>query len=119
LDALVLFSTYQEGQPISLIEGMAAGLPWIATDQGGTRELMWSPDNCRLIDRTGNLEEAKRAVLDLAQAIRDGKTSLTTQRLAYQDNLSPTTVGTRWMDFLAEMPVPNLEGAWLGRAVTR
>jgi len=119
LDALVLFSTYQEGQPISLIEGMAAGLPWIATDQGGTRELMWSPDNCRLIDRAGNLEEAKRAVLDLAQAIRDGKTSLTTQRLAYQDNLSPTTVGTRWMDFLAEMPVPNLEGAWLGRAVTR
>ncbi len=119
LDALVLFSTYQEGQPISLIEGMAAGLPWIATDQGGTRELMWSPANCRMISSAAEFGEAKRAVLELAQAIREGKTSFAAQRLAYEGNLSPATVGARWMDFLAETPAPTLEGAWLGRVLAR
>lgn len=113
LDGLALFSTYQEGQPISLIEGMAAGLPWIATDQGGTRELMWSPSNCRLIGSASEYFEAKRAVLELAEAIRSGQTSFVAQRQAYDDNLAPATVGERWMEFLAEDAAPDLRGAWL------
>ncbi len=112
LDAVVLFSTYQEGQPISLIEAMAAGLPWIATDQGGTRELMWSPSNCRLIDSGCDYSDAKRAVLELADAIRQGQTSCNAQRRAYEDNLAPATIGERWMEFLAEDVTPALRGAW-------
>jgi glycosyltransferase involved in cell wall biosynthesis len=117
LDALVLFSTYQEGQPISLIEAMAAGLPWIATDQGGTRELMWSPSNCRLVSAACPYEEAKQAVLDLVRAIRAGETSVAAQRGAYEDNLAPAAVGERWMEFLGEDARPDLRGAWLPGAV--
>lgn len=113
LDALALFSSYQEGQPISLIEAMAAGLPWIATDQGGTRELMWSPSNCRLISAACPYEEAQRSVLDLARAIRAGETSAEAQRRAYDDNLAPSTVGERWIGFLVEERGPALRGAWL------
>lgn len=119
LDALVLFSTFQEGQPISLIEGMAAGLPWIATDQGGTRELMWSPDNCRLIGSQCEFAEAKCAVLELAQSIRAGKTSSAAQRRAYEDNLAPATVGEHWMEFLGEEMSPAINGAWASRALMR
>jgi glycosyltransferase involved in cell wall biosynthesis len=113
LDAVALFSTYQEGQPISLIEAMAAGLPWVATDQGGTRELMWSPSNCRLIDSACEYSDAKRAVLELANAIREGQTSFIAQRRAYDDNLAPSTVGERWLEFLTEDVTPALQGAWI------
>ena len=119
LDALVLLSTYQEGQPISLIEGMAAGLPWIATDQGGTRELMWSEANCRLISTECSFEEAKAAVLDLAQAIHEGKTSFAAQRRAYEDNLGPAIVGERWTEFLGEAGARSLERVWLGGVLTQ
>lgn len=107
LDALALFSQYQEGQPISLIEGMSAGLPWVATDQGGTQELMWSPSNCRLVPAECRYEDALAAVLDLASAIREGKTSRVAQRGAYDDNLAPQIVGERWLEFLATKPAPK------------
>ena len=117
LDGLALFSTYQEGQPISLIEAMAAGLPWVATDQGGTRELMWSPSNCRLIDAACDYSEAKQAVTDLAKAIRKGETSFSAQRRAYDDHLAPPAVGERWIQLLTEDPPQTLDGAWIPRAV--
>ena len=107
LDALALFSQFQEGQPISLIEGMSAGLPWVATDQGGTQELMWSPSNCRLVPAECRYEDALAAVLDLATAICEGKTSRASQRGAYQDNLAPQIVGERWLEFLATEPAPR------------
>jgi glycosyltransferase involved in cell wall biosynthesis len=113
LDALALFSMYQEGQPISLIEGMAAGLPWIATDQGGTSELMSSPSNCRLITSACRYEDAKAAVLDLAESIREGKTSIAAQRRAYEDHLASAAVGERWMEFLAEQTTPQPRAALL------
>lgn len=39
IDAFILYSTHPEGLPISLLEVMSAGLPWIATDRGGIKEL--------------------------------------------------------------------------------
>ena len=50
LDAIVLFSSHNEGMPLSLIEAMSAGLPWIATDRGGTREMAVSEANCMVVD---------------------------------------------------------------------
>lgn len=44
LDVLVLTSL-NEGTPVSLIEGMASGIPVIATDVGGVRDLMGVIDN--------------------------------------------------------------------------
>jgi glycosyltransferase involved in cell wall biosynthesis len=39
VDALVL-SSLSEGQPLAVLEGMAAGIPWVCTDVGSCRELL-------------------------------------------------------------------------------
>lgn len=39
-DILVLTSV-SEGQPLAMLEGMAAGIPWIATDVGSCKELVF------------------------------------------------------------------------------
>ncbi|TYR73410.1 DUF3492 domain-containing protein [Rossellomorea vietnamensis] len=38
---VLLLSSISEGQPLALLEGMAAGLPWVATDVGCCRELLF------------------------------------------------------------------------------
>ncbi|WP_248929997.1 GT4 family glycosyltransferase PelF [Paenibacillus hamazuiensis] len=43
VDALVL-SSVSEGQPLAVLEGMAAGIPWICTDVGACRELLEGAD---------------------------------------------------------------------------
>ncbi|HWA86527.1 MAG TPA: glycosyltransferase family 4 protein, partial [Opitutus sp.] len=96
LDALVLFSTHNEGMPLSLIEAMAAGLPWIASDRGGTRELAVSPANAIVVGDPANLDQLAAAVRRLAGNIRDGRTSRLVQRRAYDWLFSPPAVAEAW-----------------------
>ncbi len=105
LDAIVLFSTHNEGMPLSLIEAMSAGLPWIATDRGGTAELAVSAPNCVVVPHPANDEALRRAVIELGERIRDGRTSRVAQRHAYDENFSPAVASARWLEFL-ETPSP-------------
>lgn len=100
LDALVLPSTHNEGMPLSLIEGMSAGLAWLATDQGGTRELALEPTCARVVP--ANVDDAGlvTAVRELADAIRSGAASRQRQRAAYDRVFAPAVVGQRWAEFL-------------------
>lgn len=102
LDATVLFSTHSEGMPLSLIEAMSAGLPWIASDRGGTSELMLAPDNCRLLSAVPSVREASSAVLDLANAIHLGLTSRAAQSGAFQKHFSHTVVARRWQEYFSQ-----------------
>ncbi|MCZ8514663.1 GT4 family glycosyltransferase PelF [Paenibacillus filicis] len=43
IDVLIL-SSISEGQPLAVLEGMAAGIPWICTDVGSCRELLEGRD---------------------------------------------------------------------------
>ncbi|MDR6885375.1 GT4 family glycosyltransferase PelF [Bacillus sp. 3255] len=43
IDVLIL-SSISEGQPLAVLEGMAAGVPWICTDVGSCRELLEGKD---------------------------------------------------------------------------
>ncbi|WJH35013.1 GT4 family glycosyltransferase PelF [Paenibacillus sp. CC-CFT747] len=43
IDVLIL-SSISEGQPLAVLEGMAAGVPWICTDVGSCRELLEGRD---------------------------------------------------------------------------
>lgn len=43
VDTLIL-SSISEGQPLAVLEGMAAGVPWICTDVGSCRELLEGKD---------------------------------------------------------------------------
>lgn len=99
LDALVLFSTHNEGMPLSLIEGMSAGLPWIATDRGGTREIAVSPADCLVVPRTATLPELAGHLLDFTDRISAGTTSRRRQRAHYDEHFSPAVVADCWLDF--------------------
>ncbi|WP_426448560.1 GT4 family glycosyltransferase PelF [Paenibacillus sp. S-38] len=41
---VLLLSSISEGQPLAVLEGMAAGIPWICTDVGSCRELLEGKD---------------------------------------------------------------------------
>ena len=104
LDAMVLFSTHNEGMPVSLIEGMSAGLPWIATDRGGTRELAISPPNSIVVPHPASDNALRVAVDELAWRIRTLVTSRTAQRRAFDYYFSPSSVSARWLRFLEAGP---------------
>ncbi|MEO6876494.1 MAG: glycosyltransferase, partial [Opitutaceae bacterium] len=106
LDALVLFSTHNEGMPLSLIEGMSAGLPWIATDRGGTRELALSPADSVVVPTTGGLPEIRAGVRALADRILAGQTSRVRQRAGYDGHFAPPVVAGLWLDFFSNPPTP-------------
>ena len=100
LDAIALFSNHNEGMPLSLIEAMAAGLPWVATDRGGTRELAVVPKNCEVIPTGATFDEIKARTLALAARIRAGETSRVEQRRAYDEHFAFPAASGRWLDFL-------------------
>jgi len=99
LDAVALFSTHNEGMPLSLIEGMSAGLPWIATDRGGTGELATSPADSLVVPITAGLSELCAHVRVLADRIRAGETSRLRQRAHYDQRFAPPVVAARWLEF--------------------
>lgn len=99
LDALALFSTHNEGMPLSLIEAMSAGLPWIATDRGGTRELATSPADSLVAPAAASLPELGGRVRALADRILAGTTSRIRQRSSYDQRFAPPVVAGLWLDF--------------------
>jgi glycosyltransferase involved in cell wall biosynthesis len=100
LDAVALFSIHNEGMPLSLIETMAAGLPWVATARGGTPELAESAPDCELIQHPENYEECRAGVLALAGRIRIGATSRQAQRAVWERRFAPAVVRAQWLGYL-------------------
>jgi glycosyltransferase involved in cell wall biosynthesis len=64
-DVMVLPS-YWEGLPVSLIEGLSAGKPIVASDAGGNPELVRHGEN-GLIFAAGDVEALSAALLELAR----------------------------------------------------
>ena len=100
LDAVVLLSTHNEGMPLSLIEAMAAGLPWVATARGGTPELAESTADCELVARPGDPAACRDAVLRLAGRIKEGMTSRARQRAVWERSFAPAVVRRAWLEHL-------------------
>lgn len=100
LDALVLFSQHNEGMPLSLIEAMSAGLPWIASDRGGTRELAHEPSNCVLVQNPTDEDAVLKDTLTLVERLLSGQTSRLRQRAAYDANYAPAVVARKWFEYL-------------------
>ncbi len=100
LDAVVLFSHHTEGMPLSLLEAMSSGLPWIATDRGGTRELAVSENNYELLMPNFSYEEAKTAVQRLVINIRKGGSNRNKQKSAFMKHFSRESVASSWINYL-------------------
>ncbi len=101
LDAVALFSVHNEGMPLSLIESMAAGLPWVATARGGTPELAESAADCELVTHPEDYDECRAAVLRLAARLQAGATSRAAQRAVWERRFAPSVVRSQWLEYLA------------------
>lgn len=100
LDAIALFSQHNEGMPLSLIESMSAGLPWIASDKGGTRELAGSPENCVIVRDPKDVAKTAEDTLTLVDRLYSGKTSRLAQRAIYDEKFAPPRVSELWFNYL-------------------
>jgi glycosyltransferase involved in cell wall biosynthesis len=106
LDAVALLTHHNEGMPLSLIEAMAAGLPWVASDRGGTRELARSPTDCELLANPADYGQCRTAVLALAGRIAAGATSRRRQRAVWEGEFAPAAVGRAWFEYFG-LPAPG------------
>jgi glycosyltransferase involved in cell wall biosynthesis len=96
LDGYLLLSTHHEGLPVSLLEVMSAGLPWLATDKGGIHELFVDQLSTRIIHATSSYEEIKAAVLKFADDCRSGIIDTKALMLKYEQNYAASTVFRKW-----------------------
>lgn len=99
IDGFLLLSD-SEGLPISLLEVMSAGVPWIATNVGGIPDIFCSSESTKIISNPHNYEEVKAEVLKLADDIRKGKVSREPLMKFYEDMFSAENLINRWKHVL-------------------
>jgi glycosyltransferase involved in cell wall biosynthesis len=99
LDCFCLFSTHPEGIPISLIEVMAVGKPWIATPQGGIPELVHDPESCVLVP-TDDYEGAVNACVTMCARLQSGSIDRARQQAFYRKRFASNVLLSQWMRLL-------------------
>jgi len=100
IDAFLLLSVHPEGLPISLLEAMGFGLPWLATDKGGIPDIVCDPLSTRLIPSTSGYRDIKNAVLAFANDIAAGKISREAQKKLYEERFSSPILISKWKEAL-------------------
>ena len=96
LDGFLLISTHPEGLPISLLEVMSAGVPWLATDRGGIRDIVIDKDSTRMIASDLSYEQIKNAVSAFINDISLGRIKRDAQRKLYNYKFSAEALKTQW-----------------------
>lgn len=100
LDGLLLLTKNAEGLPISLLESMSAGLPWLSTDQGGIPDIALDPTATRVISSAASYDQIKKAVLALAADLRMGRISGQQQVALYARKFSADVLVNQWRSVL-------------------
>ncbi|MEJ0036284.1 MAG: glycosyltransferase family 4 protein [Gammaproteobacteria bacterium] len=96
LDCFTLFSTWLEGLPVSLMEVMGAGKPWLATPEGGIPELAHDPASCVLV-RLDDYENVVAVCLAMEARIRAGQIDHAAQRAFYESRLGERALLEKWL----------------------
>lgn len=100
LDGFLLLSTHNEGLPICLLEVMSAGIPWLATDQGGIPDLVGDPFSTRIISALSTYSEVKSAVVSFGSDLRTGRVSKLSQIEMYLSKFSSEHLVGQWSELL-------------------
>lgn len=100
IDGFLLLSVHPEGLPISLLEVMSAGLPWLATDQGGIPDIVLDPYSTKVIPTSSSYIQIKDAILSFAAAIKAGKASNKEQKELYNRKFSSSCLIKQWYKVL-------------------
>ena len=96
LDAFTLFSTFREGLPICLIEATGAGLPWIATNQGGVSEVAELRDEFILLSSCPTYEECASACKEMLEAIKGRRINHEEITEIYEEKFSKEILTKQW-----------------------
>lgn len=93
-DALVLCSTEMEGLPLVLLEAMAYGLPFLATDVGAIRDCCVDNPDAVLVQP--NLESIVQGLQTLMQRIEEQSFDPGRLRAFYEAKFSSEVMADRW-----------------------
>jgi glycosyltransferase involved in cell wall biosynthesis len=96
LDAFLLLTTHAEGLPVSLLEIMSAGVPWISANKGGIPDIACDPLSTRITD-VSNYTCVKRSVLQLAEDIKKGNVLRDKQKMLYKKNFAANVLMQKWI----------------------
>lgn len=97
-DGLLLTSTGTEGLPLILLEAMAYGLPFLATDVGAIRDCC--VDNPDVLLVPPDEASVARGMDELARRVLAGETQPPRLRDHYQKYFSQAIMAARWRAFL-------------------
>jgi glycosyltransferase involved in cell wall biosynthesis len=100
LDGFLLLSNHHEGLPVSLLEVMSAGLPWLATDKGGVQDLFVSETATRIIPADLDYIAIRKCVLNFAQDCKSGIINEQDLILNYKKKYSFEIVMRQWESLL-------------------
>jgi glycosyltransferase involved in cell wall biosynthesis len=103
LDALhcfCLFSSHPEGVPVSLIEAMSAGKPWISTAQGGIPELAHDPGSCAIVS-LDDYDGVVNACLAMSRRIQAAQFDREGQRAFYRSRFGKEALLPKWTTLLS------------------
>lgn len=101
IDCYCLFSSHPEGLPVSLMEVMGAGRPWVATAQGGVPELAHDPASCVLVS-LDDYEAVVAACCAMRDRLRNGTVDFSRQRAFYAEKFAEQPLYRRWRELLVE-----------------
>jgi len=101
IDAFTLFSTHREGLPLSLLEAMSAGVPWIASDRGGIRDLIINQIDTILLPQSFSYSDAFDATQQMADNLFTGLTDPDALVRAYRTHFEPDVLTNKWRDLLS------------------
>lgn len=101
LDGYLLLTSHHEGLPVSLLEVMSAGLPWLATDKGGIQELFVCEMTTRIIPADLDYSAIRTAVLNFAEDCKSRNINHQDLILKYEKNYSCEIVKRQWNSLIA------------------
>ncbi len=96
LDGFILLSEHPEGLPISLLEVMSSGLPWLATNKGGIHDLSIDPNLNMIISSDTDYASIKRHLLNFVASIKNGNTNRLQQIEKYQLEYAVKAIKNQW-----------------------
>lgn len=97
IDAFILISEHQEGLPISLLEVMGIGKPWIATDIGGIKDIVVDEKRNFLMPKQLSEEELVNYIYKFTKGLIGNDCISETQIDQYYNNYSPKKVSQDWL----------------------
>jgi glycosyltransferase involved in cell wall biosynthesis len=100
-DVTLLPTVGAEGAPLVLLESMACGVPFVATDAGGIRD--YDNPDC-IVTSVGDSEDFLNGVETLANRLAHGEIDQHRLQTFYDSHFSQEALAPRWKAFFNSLP---------------